>query len=399
MMVEAATRPRRLWLARLAVAALGVLLPILALEASLRLFGPFLPGNYDTGTFLVRHETLGHFHKPNFDGWIKTSEFVTRVQISPLGLRDPRTSYAKPPGAYRILLLGDSFLEAAQVAADQTVAAQLEARLNAGDRRVEVLNAGVAGYGTVQQLLFLEQEGLRYAPDLVVLLFFPGNDLANNNSRLELPNADLRLALKPYFELDADGGLRLIPPPPLAARGGPVHQLRERLVLFNILETGVMLKLDPDWRREWTGGIGELQQPVRGLYDIEPSGEWTRAWQITERLLARLRDRAAEAGAPLVVVGVADWIAFDRVTWNRRALPSRGPRDRATVEAPMAHLGQVSSRLGVPYLDLLPVFRAAESRGVGPLHYPLDKHWTATGHAVAAEAIARALHAWGHAGR
>ena len=52
-------------------------------------------------------------------------------------------------------------------------------------RGVEVLNLGVGGYGTAQQLLTLEEDGLRYRPDLVVLGFFLGNDVQNNSRAIE----------------------------------------------------------------------------------------------------------------------------------------------------------------------------------------------------------------------
>ena len=94
-------------LGRVLAVVLGVVVPLLLLEASLRLFGPWLPGNYDTGAYLVRDQALGHFHVPNFSGWIKAKEFTTHVQINPMGLRDRRTSYEKPPGTFRIVFLGD----------------------------------------------------------------------------------------------------------------------------------------------------------------------------------------------------------------------------------------------------------------------------------------------------
>ena len=44
----------RLVLGRLVAVVLGMLVPLLLLEASLRIFGPWMPGNYDTGAYLIR---------------------------------------------------------------------------------------------------------------------------------------------------------------------------------------------------------------------------------------------------------------------------------------------------------------------------------------------------------
>ncbi|HYU21024.1 MAG TPA: SGNH/GDSL hydrolase family protein [Chloroflexota bacterium] len=386
---------------RAGAALLGTLGPLLALELALRLFGPFLPGNYDTGTYLVRHPSLGHFHVPGFDGWIKSREFTTHVQISPLGLRDKRTSYTKPPGTYRILFLGDSIVEAVQVQANEAISERLEVALSqsASGRPVEVVNGGVAAYGTGQEYLLLDQEGVKYQPDLVILLFFVGNDVTNNDYRLELWDSDLRLALKPYFDLEPDGSLRLIPGPPPTPPSGLAQRLRDCCALYNVLETGVMNKLNREYPREQLEAIGGLKTPLRGLYDARPEGEWLRAWRISEALLARVRDRAAEMGARLVIVGAPEWRTLDVEAWRREVEGNRLSSGRLDAAAPTDQLGAIARQLGVPYVDLLPPLQQATSGGIGPLYYDFDKHWTATGHAVAAGAIERALREWGLDGR
>jgi hypothetical protein len=128
--------------ARVLAVALGVLLPLLALEMALRLFGPFLPGNYDTGSMVRRHPVLGHFHPTNTRTWVKTPQFTVRLDFNPMGLRDPRQTFDKPAGTFRVLALGDSYVEGAQVQAQETMAARLEALLTeTTGRPVEVITA------------------------------------------------------------------------------------------------------------------------------------------------------------------------------------------------------------------------------------------------------------------
>jgi hypothetical protein len=387
---------RRRWRARLATVLFGLLLPLVVLEAAIRLFGPFLPGQYDTGAYLVRDAALGHFHVPGFDGWIKAPEFTTQVTINARGLRDRRESYEKPPGTFRIVLLGDSFVEAVQVEQWEGVAERLEWALNRdATRPVEVVNAGVAAYGTGQEYLLLDRLGEELQPDLVVLLFFVGNDVTNNNYRLELWDGDLDLALKPYFDLRGDGSLALIPGPPPSTQSGLRHALRSCCALYNVLETGVYNKLDQNYPREQLEAVGGLRAPLTGLYDTRPEGEWARAWRTSEALLARVRDRSATLGAPLVVVAAPEWRALDPVAW-RDELERSNPRSsrldsgRLRIEAPTQAVGAIAARLGVSFVDLLPPLQAAVADGV-PLYFAFDKHWTATGHAVAARAIHQGL--------
>jgi hypothetical protein len=112
-------------------------------------------------------------------------------------------------------------------------------------------------------------------------------------------------------------------------------------------------------------------------------------------LLARVRDRAATLGAPLVVVAAPEWRALDPVAWRdeiERSNPGSNRLDsgRLRIESPTETVGTIAARLGVSFVDLLPPIQAAVAEGV-PLYFAFDKHWTAAGHAVAARAIHQGL--------
>lgn len=389
--------PRRPWFVtlafRLVAVLLGLLLPLLVLEAGLRLLGPFLPGNYDTGQYVRRDPVLGHFHIPNYGGWVKTPHFTVRVDINSMGLRDPRTSYEKPPGTFRILALGDSYVEGAQVQANQTVAARLEQRLRASSSTpVEVINAGVLGYGTAQEYLLLDQEGPKYQPDLIVLFFCQCNDIPNNNYRLELIDADLSRALKPYYDIGKDGQLRLIPPPPPSAQVDLRQRLRDWSMLYNVFETGVVYKLELQNPREAFNAIDGLNEPTKGKFDLHPEGEWERGWRITDATLQLVRDRATALGAPLVIVSIPSWRMLDASYWRRDANKRMIESGRIAPDAPDRLLGDIAGRLGVPFDPLYGVFGPrVDEDGLFRYFIEDDDHWTVEGNEVAAEAVAEYL--------
>jgi hypothetical protein len=93
--------------------------------------------------------------------------------------RDADIQLEKPSGVYRVLVLGDSHTLGYEVAQEQTYSRVLERHLSTRGRRAEVINAGVAGFGTAEELVFLREEGLRYSPDAVVLGFY-ANDYLDN---------------------------------------------------------------------------------------------------------------------------------------------------------------------------------------------------------------------------
>lgn len=101
--------------------------------------------------------------------------------------------YAKPTGLKRVLSLGDSHTQGYEARQEATFSAVLARYLAHRGISSEVLNAGVSGYSTAEALAFLENEGYKYNPD-VVLLGFYANDFADN----------LKAGL---FDLDSQGRL------------------------------------------------------------------------------------------------------------------------------------------------------------------------------------------------
>ena len=118
--------------------------------------------------------------RPHSDFWHTSVdgswEFVTNNR----GFRDTRDfPYAKPAGTLRVLALGDSHTQGYEVRQDATFSAVLERYLRSNGVRAEVLNSGVSGFSTAEELAFLENEGYRYQPDVVVLAFY-ANDFEDN---------------------------------------------------------------------------------------------------------------------------------------------------------------------------------------------------------------------------
>src|SRR4051794_5271240 len=106
------TRSR--WALRLALIAAGLVLPLLLLEMALQIAGPIFPGSYQLGTLMVPDPRYGHFHARDAAVWVKTPEYVAQVRTNHFGQRGPDVAADHPPGTGRILLLGDSFVEAKQ---------------------------------------------------------------------------------------------------------------------------------------------------------------------------------------------------------------------------------------------------------------------------------------------
>jgi hypothetical protein len=125
----------------------------------------------------------------SFDVYHPTRGWTLQPGLSRAGLWDNKTlhsnsrglrgssehGYEKPPGALRILTFGDSLTFGEEVSDDETWSYFLEKLLPGS----EVLNFGIHGYGHDQMLLYLQEEGIKYHPDIVIL-GFDWADMARN---------------------------------------------------------------------------------------------------------------------------------------------------------------------------------------------------------------------------
>lgn len=89
-------------------------------------------------------------------------------QINSQGFRDFEYLPEKKPGTKRIIFLGDSVVYGYGVKIEDTIAKQLEKKFRDAGENIEVLNFGVSGYDSVQEVEFLKELGLKFSPDLVI---------------------------------------------------------------------------------------------------------------------------------------------------------------------------------------------------------------------------------------
>ena len=368
-----------------ALALAGLFLPLLVLEVALRLFGPILPGSYRTGTDLVAHPVFGHFHQPHVVVWRRTSEFVAEERINSRGLRERELPYEKPADARRVLVLGDSFVEAVQVEAGLTLTAHLESLLHRDGSPTEVINAGVGGFGTAQEWLFFREEGHRYQPDLVLLVFYLGNDVRNNSHKLD---NDARLRTEPYFTVGPDGSPKPVDLSSRRARaadgaGDGLKRILRTSVLYNVFETGVLEKFgsDPDAEEGYAWSKNER------VFQARYSKDWEEAWETTEALLAALAREVQARNARLVLIAAPSDLQVRPADWERLLRENNLPPKDFDLEKPNRLLAEIGRRLGVPVVDLLPELRRAEPDSRDGLFFRQNRHWTPEGHAVAARII------------
>ena len=130
-----------------------------------------------------KHDRWGWFHTPDAEGEFVKISFKQQININSRGLRERDLDYAKPGALKRIFVVGDSTVVGFEVPDTDTFPRSLERELNVLNEAADfqVINGGVRGYGTDQALLLLEEEGMKYSPD-IVLYKWTGNDYDDNRT-------------------------------------------------------------------------------------------------------------------------------------------------------------------------------------------------------------------------
>jgi hypothetical protein len=93
------------------------------------------------------------------------------VRSNSLGFRGPERSRVKPPGVYRVLMLGSYGTFGHGVEEEDSLPSRLERVLNKNGhgRRFEVWNAGHESSTAIAGLALLRREAFEYHPDLIIL--------------------------------------------------------------------------------------------------------------------------------------------------------------------------------------------------------------------------------------
>ncbi len=124
----------------------------------------------------------------------------TPVRITSDGRWDIERSRPKPPGTYRIVVLGDSVPNDPSVPMRERFPARVGAALSDLPAPVEAINVSCEGYNTIQEVRLLEKVGLAYDPDLVVVAYVLNDPFLQNGGYRRIGNSFFLFQLMPLLD-------------------------------------------------------------------------------------------------------------------------------------------------------------------------------------------------------
>lgn len=340
-------------------------LGLLILEGGLRLIGK----GPAPASMLEFDSTTGWAKKPGFVQHKRSPAFDITISVNEQGLRDDAmATTAKPDGVYRVVALGDSFVQGFTVDREDLFVDLLEDWWQAEGRSVEIINAGTEAWDTAQQAAWLEANAEAYAPDLV-LVFPYENDLYWNSQRQYFSGRGVRW--KPRYDADGVREEYVLEEPPAQ----PWHQS------FGV--TKWLGKPDRSGAAAHaftpSGGASAVSKELAPLVSPEPTfGAQIRAH--TKGALAAIARTADSVGAAVVIAPIPSAAKYDKGWSDRYEAPTReGGRGLGSVDwnvdRPVDLVLELSGELAdsgrVVALDARPALEGS----VEPLYYSSDIDW------------------------
>ncbi len=323
-------------------------------------------------TLFMPDPVLGFRLRPGARTRFVTAEFDTGIAINAQGVRDDAEIGAKPANERRIVVIGDSLVLSVQVERQQTFCKLLEDSLNesGGAIRYRVINAGVQGYGPVEELLFFRRVARAFQPDLVIHTIFVGND------------AEEAVTSEP--RLHRTGPADDVPSHVEVWESAPNHlrRLARRSMVLQIARLRLVSVTDRLPR------FGAPPEPPLQSYAANPAPRIAEGLRISRECVQALAAEAAGAGAKTMVMLMPARFQVDDADYGRLNEAVSGAGGTLVRDAATARFTEALAPLGLPQFDALPPLRAALP---GPdVFFQQTVHLTPRGH----EIVARALEAF-----
>ncbi|MHC5212781.1 MAG: SGNH/GDSL hydrolase family protein [Planctomycetota bacterium] len=339
----------------------------------------------------VNAEGGGVATQPGFRGELTVDGITTDVRLNNLGLRGPDVG-PREPDEVRVLCLGDSFTFGYGVEADASYPAVLRDVLARRlGRPVVTGNAGVPGYGSVEQARCLDRLMDTFDPDVVAMTIYFGNDFRDDQVLDSYVVDGLPLTGVWARTVQSSWRARLM--------------LRSRAMMWlenSLMQSGHSLAIQPvlsQKERQAAVGYPPEAQQFAGLWmDVADEGAWRDAegtpivGKALDRVADSLRAMQQRAGdVPVLVLIVPSWFHLEEA--DRVAELQRMELDPADFRRGLAQqrLAALCADLSIPVVDL---GEALDASGDPKSFYlPVNRHLNVDGHVLAATQLAARIDA------
>lgn len=316
----------------------------------------------------VSHPVMGAIIAPLQTARFSNTEFDNVVTTNSAGYHDFEHSHKKNNATFRILILGDSFVEGLHVQKNELFFFILQQMLNKNAKKqYQIMSIARSGWGTAQQLTILKEQGFKYKPDLVILSLLPGNDFSDSHLPLK---KDIYM---PYYQV-TDRELSFIPAQHHQELDRWYYSFYKKSQLLCFLRQNISFP-----KRSY-----RLPRHLQ-LYARKKSKVWLEAVNITSLCLKKMNELC-----------VNNDIKFLCLVLDNKALllGKNGEQYKKTYPQlsiekydfyyPYKFLSNFCNENNINYTAMLEYFQQDFENTQQPSHFALDGHWNKYGHNLAA---------------
>ncbi len=302
----------------------------------------------------VQDSLLIHRYRPNNRIIHSGPEFDVEYEINANGFRGATThGIPKPSTTTRILLLGDSFTFGQGVVYDSIWPTLLERNLQLRGYDVDIVNAGVQGYSTREEVLLLQQLHAMVDPDIVILALLP-NDL--------YANAPIQTTANTAAVAKNTGGRSRL-------RSGLQSILLLQRTLASIDRLYVRLYLLTPWTE---------------YYRVPPSPTFSASVEATTQLLREAHTFSQTNGSTLLLLSVPQQF---------QVLAEATGYESSEIDVHLVDrtIGEFARAEGIPWIPMIDTFTREYRVNGKDLFYRVDGHLNAVGNRILADKLTQQL--------
>lgn len=320
-----------------------LLISLLSGEAAIRIFHFFHP------LFIFYDDSYNRFRGRPF-----SQDFDFKLNSH--GFKDTEFS-AKKSSTFRILAIGDSFSYGI-VPYKYNYLTLLESQIQGEGLDVEVFNMGIPSTGPKEYLALLRQEGLQFDPDMVLLSFFIGNDLAESGRGKKWHEHSYLASLFHYL-------LHIRP----KYEGRIVHGAGAYCDDCPTFDKTTYLNIEKDRSRICLTGDADVLPLLDKAIDY----------------LRQIQAICKERGISFAVVIIPDEVQINAGLQQKVRAQLAVQNSGWSTLLPNERLAAGLKKMRIDFLDLQPSF--AEAARMAQLYRPRDTHWNIAGNQLAANVI------------
>jgi len=360
----------------------AIILSLLIAEGLVRTFSPVQTQIWKQ-IYTYYHEPITNVKTQIIDD--NNGEFKNNYFTNTEGLYNKEIPIKKRNGEFRILTIGDSFANAAHTTFEKTNHRLLEKKLQKSyGKNITVINGGIGGTGTSQQLVYLKRKLLRYKPDAIILYFYL-NDVEDNliRSPLRIANGKLIENFTPTHSTGQNLREWLGIHSQLYVLFWKVIVANEKSIPFfskiGIIKTSYTKKEDSRYKVHFN----ILRNKSSNSMKVE--NEIQTGWKVTELAIKEIANISKQNNASFFVVIIPYKEQVDQGKLLQLLDSENWNSSDVDLERPQKTIKKILELQKIAYLDLLPPFR--NNNVNNSFYFNIDTHWTVQGEALAAQEV------------